>query len=181
MGIRGPRAIKNDILYSTGVSDSHSMDAVRRLLVQEQTKMESLLLLACDVLAPKEVCQLPQNENLTPLCNKECHSLSHGGLRFPFHWCCNTTFGTKRTKMELQQQWKWRHALRNKARETDEGRTPDRSLYYCVIYSHLELDHASKSAKKIAWWITMMWLWPVRGHHTPVQQMQLDNWRFLQG
>ena len=68
MRIQGPSSIRNVILYQTGVSDSHSMDAVIRLLVLEQTKME------------------------------------------------------------LQQQRKWRHALRYKARETDKGRTSDRPL-----------------------------------------------------
>ena len=98
MGIWHPCSIKNDIPYRTGASDPHSMDVVIPLLVLNWTKMESLILLACDVLVPKDVSQHQWNENLTPLFDREWHSLSTWGLRFPFHWCCNTPFGTKRNQ-----------------------------------------------------------------------------------
>ena len=63
--IRGPRAIKNNILYCPGASDYRSMDIVAPELVQQHNKTES------------------------------------------------------------SQQCKWRCVLREKARETDEGRTTD--------------------------------------------------------
>ena len=55
------------------------------------------------VLVPKDVSQHPWNGNQRPQCYKECHSLSHGGVRFSFLRIVGTTLDTTRMQKNKQK------------------------------------------------------------------------------
>ena len=80
------------------------MNVVIHLLVQQHSKTESQLLLACGAVAPKEIHGLPHNENLRPQDNKECHCYCPGALDSHSIDVVITLLVQQHSKLELLQQ-----------------------------------------------------------------------------